>query len=281
MSLSDGFPWSHKDWVFTGYSLAGISTSVFCKTASLCFDVGQGLPFQLPARHVAITHAHLDHASGIPWLISQKNMNSQENTQFYVPEHLYGPLKEILRLWESVDEHQYKYHLRAVKPGDTVELDKQHGLRAFATPHRIPSQGYLLLHRKKRLREEFARGDRDAILRAKAAGIDPNETVEEPAVAFTGDTKIEFWESDPDVLRAKILFVEATFWDDAKPVEHARKWGHVHLDEVIELLPRIKSEKIVLIHASVRYSTRMLESILEKKLPRDQRERVVIFPRPL
>lgn len=281
MSLAEGFPYSHRDWVFTGFSLAGISTSVFCKTASLCFDVGQGLPFQLPARHVAITHAHLDHASGIPWLISQKNMNSQENTSFYVPEHLYGPIQEILRIWQSVDEHEYKYRMQALKPGDTVELDKQHSLRAFATPHRIPSQGYLLLHRRKRLREEFASGDKEAILRAKAQGIDPNEIVTEPAVAFTGDTKIEFWESDPDVLRAKILFVEATFWDDAKPPEHARKWGHTHLDEVIELLPRIASERIVLIHASVRYNMRMLESILEKKLPRAERERVVIFPRPL
>lgn len=281
MSLSDGFSWSHRDWVFTGYSLAGITTSVFCKTASVCFDVGQGLPFQLPARTIAITHAHLDHASGIPWLISQKNMNSQDNTLFLVPEHLYEPIQQILKIWQGVDEHQYKYRMRILRPGESVDLDKGLALRAFATPHRVPSQGYLLLQKKKRLKKEFEGATREAILRAKEQGVDPNEELTEPAVAFTGDTKIEFWESDPDVLRAKILFVEATFWDDAKPIDHARKWGHIHLDEVIELLPKITSEKIVLIHASVRYSTRMLESILEKKLPRAERERVVIFPRPI
>src|SRR5688572_4353238 len=102
MSLAEGFPWSHQDWNFTGYTLAGITTSVLCKTASVCFDVGQGLPFQIGARHVLITHAHLDHAAGIPYLIAQKNMNGQTGTGFYVPESLLGPLERILKIWEGV-----------------------------------------------------------------------------------------------------------------------------------------------------------------------------------
>jgi ribonuclease Z len=280
MSLSEGFRWSYEDWLFTGYSLAGITTSIYCRNANICFDVGQGLPFQNSARHILITHAHMDHASGIPYLLSQKNMNGQKETNLYVPEPFAGPLQEILKLWQSVDGHKYEYNLRGARPGVLYELDKLYCIKPFATPHRIPSQGYILYQKKKRLRSQFRELGEPAILEARKRGEDPNEAYLSPMVAFTGDTKKEFIDSDPDIARAKILFVEVTFWDDAKPVEHARSWGHLHFEELLEILPRLQNERIVLIHASIRYSTRYLEEILARRVPEGDRARVVLFPRP-
>ena len=281
MSLAEGFRWTYEDWNFSGYSLAGITTSLFCRNAGVCFDVGQGLPFQNSARHILITHAHMDHASGIPYLLSQKNMCGQKETNLYVPESFAGPLEQILQLWRSVDGHEYAYKLQAVRPGELFELDKLYSAKPFATPHRVASQGYLLYQKKKRLKAEFGGAGQDEILRAKSRGVDPNEFFLEPTVAFTGDTKKEFIDSDPDIARAKILFVEVTFWDEAKPVAHARTWGHMHFDELLDLLPRLKNERIVLIHASVRYTTKTLLEILERRLPENERGRVVLFPRPL
>ncbi len=280
MSLESGFAYSHGEWNFTGYSLAGITTSVFCKTASVCFDIGQGLPFQLPARFVLLTHGHLDHAAGLPYLIAQKNMNSQEGTIFYVPPGLKEPLEQILKIWQGIDQHEYKYKLHAAPPGVMVELDKNYCMRPFATPHRVESQGYLLFQKKKRLKEKFRGEGQSAILGAKAAGEDPNEQFLEPVVAFTGDTKIEFLDSDPEVALAMILFLEVTFWDEERPVESARKWGHTHIEEFFELLPRLKNGKIVLIHASARYSTTQLLAILDRRLSAEDKARVSLFPRP-
>ncbi|MGZ3720291.1 MAG: MBL fold metallo-hydrolase, partial [Bdellovibrionota bacterium] len=278
MSLAEGFRWSHQEWNFSGYSLAGITTSMFCRNASVCFDVGQGLPFQNSAKHILITHAHMDHAAGIPYLLSQKNMNGQKETNLYVPEALRDTLEQILKLWRSVDGHEYAYQLKAARPGELFEIDKLLSAKAFATPHRVPSQGYLLYQKKKRLKEVHRGASEDEIRRLIANGVEPNETVLEPKVAFTGDTKKEFLDSDPDIARAKILFVEVTFWDDAKPVEHARKWGHIHFDEFLEILPQLQNERIVLIHASVRYTTKTLMEILDRRLPPEYRERVVLFP---
>ena len=280
MSLAEGFSWAYKDWSFSGYSLAGITTSILCRNAAVCFDVGQGLPFQNSARHILITHGHLDHAAGIPYVISQKNMIGQKEVDFLLPPHLVDPIERILKIWQEVDQQEYSYRLRAAEPGRIMELDKLYCVKPFSTPHRVPSQGYVLYQKKKRLKQEFKSEGEEAILAARRRGEDPNEIFLDPAVAFTGDTKIEFLSSDPDVARARILFVEATFWDEAKPVEHARKWGHIHLDEVLEILPQLKNERVVLIHASVRYSTAQLEKILRQKLPPSERERVVIFPRP-
>ena len=155
MSLSDGFTWSYQDWSFAGYSLAGITTSIYCRNAGVLFDVGQGLPFQMGARHVLITHAHMDHAAGIPYLLSQKNIYGQKETNLLVPEAFAGPLEEILGLWRKVDGHEYGYKLVAARPGELYELDKLHCVRPFATPHRVPSQGYILYRKKTRLRADL------------------------------------------------------------------------------------------------------------------------------
>jgi ribonuclease Z len=160
-------------------------------------------------------------------------------------------------------------------------LDKLYSFRAFTTTHRVPSQGYILYQKKKRLKPSLQGAAAAEILAAKARGENPNEDYLDPVVAFTGDTQIEFIDSDPDVLCAKILFVEVTFWDDEKPVEHARKWGHIHIDEILAALPRLQNERIVLIHASVRYSTPYLQEILSRRLPKQDQERVILFPRPL
>ncbi|MGE3262035.1 MAG: MBL fold metallo-hydrolase [Bacteriovoracia bacterium] len=281
MSLERGFSWNFQDWQFTGYSLAGITTSVLCKNASACFDVGQGLPFQNSARRIFLTHGHLDHAAGIPYLISQKNMAGQKETDIFAPSSLVGPLEQILGIWQKVDEHKYTYSLKAAQPGEMIELDRFFSIKPFATTHRVQSLGYLLYQKKKRLKEAYRSLGQEGILAAKAAGENPNEDFLEPAVAFTGDTQIEFIDADPDLLKAKILFVEVTFWDEAKPVEHARKWGHMHFDELLAVLPRLKNERIVLIHASVRYTTPYLEQILRDRLPEKDKARVVLFPRPL
>jgi ribonuclease Z len=57
----------------------------------------------------------------------------------------------------------------------------------------------------------------EEIVEMRRRGEDPNESYLDPMVAFTGDTQIEFLDSDPDVARAKILFVEATFWTRKSP----------------------------------------------------------------
>ena len=280
MSLSEGFPWEYKEWRFRGYSLAGITTSIVCQNASVCFDVGQGLPFQIPAKRIFITHPHMDHASGLPYLLAQKSMVGLKDTRVFVPLSFLEPIKEILRLWQRVDEHEFSFRVEGVAPGTLHELDPLLAFKAFPTVHRVPSQGYILFEKKKRLKEEFSGLSQREILAAKNEGQNPNEEWWEPRVAFTGDTQIEFTESAEEALRAKILFVEVTFWDDKKSVEHARRWGHLHFDELLVNLHKFKNERIVLIHSSIRYSKGYLEKILRERLPESEQARVVLFPRP-
>lgn len=280
MSLAKGYSWTYKNLTLLGYSMGGISTSIAFPDADCVFDVAQGLPFQVPISNVLITHGHMDHASGIPYMISQKAMMGQLPPNIYVPEELERPMREIMRIWEAIDGHTYQFQLRTVKPGETRELKHPYFFRPFPTQHRVISQGYTVFERKKRLKPEYKNSTPHELGALRKQGLEIDDHFEEPIISFTGDTKIDFLD-DPVVKKSRVLVMEVTYWDAKKSVANAREWGHIHLDELLPKLDEIKCEKIVLIHASARYTTPYLLSILDARVPEQHKHRIDLFPRPL
>jgi ribonuclease Z len=280
MSLATGFTWTHKNIRLVGYSVAGISTSIVFPDAEVCFDVAQGLPFQMNIPTICISHGHMDHASGLPYVISQKSMMSQIPPTIYMPDSLVKPMTSIMRLYEQIDEFQYNYSFRTIRPGEEGQLKHPYFFKTFKTSHRVDSQGYTVFERKKRLKAEYRDLEPRALAQLRKDGGVLEEFLDEPVLSFTGDTRIEFLD-DPQVRASRVLLMEVTYWDDKKSVENARTWGHIHLDELIPRLEQLKCEKIVLIHASARYTTARLREILDARIPEHFKHRVELFPRPM
>ena len=278
MSLTVGAHWKYKGINIEGLSLSGIRTAFAIAEHSLGFDVAQGYPFSIPLKHHFISHAHMDHAAGIPYIISQKAMNRQPAAEFYLPSSQCEGMTKIMRLWEQLENHTYQFHFHPVTKGFQLELNKQFFVKAFPTVHRIESFGYTLFERTQKLRPEFLHCSREEILQLKAKGEILQNTLERPLFSFTGDTQIEFLEQEDWIKDSQVLFLEATYLDTKKSVAHAREWGHTHLDEILPRLKDIRSEKIVLIHSSSRYSWKEAQSILKERLPANEQERVLLFP---
>lgn len=270
--------WYFEDAELRGLSLSGIRTSIALPQLSLCFDVAQGFPFQFNIKRYFISHGHLDHAAGIPYLISQKAMNSLPPPVFYMPSSLIEPLQEIMSLWQKIEKHEYQYEFHSAEPGAVIEIDRQHFVRPFKTVHRIDSSGYTLFKKIKKLKPEYLNKSEAEIIQIKNQGHLIQDIHEIPWISFTGDTQIEFLSQADWIKKSKILIMEATYLDENKTREQARHWGHTHLDEVIERLDEIESERIVLIHTSSRYSFSMAQEILKKKIPQKHADRVVLFP---
>lgn len=280
MSLSTGFTWTHKNIRLVGYSVAGITTSIAFPDADVCFDVGQGLPFQIPYNNICITHGHMDHAHGVPYIIGQKAMMGQAPPTIYMPETLVRPLREIMRIWENVDGHTYQYQFKAPTQGEPYQLKGNFFFRTVPTFHRVPSQGYTVFERKKRLKPEYKDLDPFALGGLRKEGIELDENYEETIMSFSGDTTIEFLDN-PHVKQSRVIVLEVTYWDDKKSVENAREWGHIHLNEVLPRLESLKCERLLLIHASARYTTARLKEIIEDRVPEHWKDRISLFPRPI
>lgn len=282
MSLATGFPLLHDDLRLVGYSIAGMSTSIAFPEADVLFDVAQGLPFQTAYNTILLTHAHMDHASGLPYLISQKSMQKRPKPMIYMPEAAVEPLSKIMKLWEEIDEFEYAYEFKVAKPGEQIPLKPGYFAKTFPTYHRIASQGYTVFRKRKKLKDEFAKlakSDPQELARLRREGVTLETEVEENLVSFTGDTKIEFLQSD-QARQSRLLVMEVTYWDGKKSVENAREWGHIHLEEFLHALPQIEAERIVLIHVSARYSTKDLREIIDARVPEHLKPKLVIFPRP-
>ncbi|MDG0816167.1 MBL fold metallo-hydrolase [Bdellovibrio svalbardensis] len=278
MSVKAGESWSYQKYKFHGLSLSGIRTAIAMPELSLSFDVAQGYPYLLNLKNFFISHGHLDHAAGVPYIISQKAMTSQEAGKFYMPKSLVEPLDQIMKIWEKIEGHQYKYEFIGVEADDEIYLNAQTYVKVFPTTHRVDSFGYTVFEIHKKLKAELQGLSQDEIVDLKRQGHEVNELQHIPVVSFTGDTQIEFLNSRPWVRDSKILLMEATYLDSRKTIEAARQWGHTHLDEIIPRLQDIKSEKIVLIHLSSRYSDTEVKKIIQQRIPAEYQDRIEVFP---
>ena len=270
--------WSHARLSFGGISTAGIATAIKIKELGLCIDVANG-PFSLTGvGRFLITHGHLDHCAGLPYLLSQKALNRHKPALIYGPPAFIEKMQTILELFQQMEDHRYSYELIAVDFNSDYELKNGCFFRAFPTFHRVPSNGYTIFRRQKKLKEEYAGLSRESLLEAKARGELIESTRQEPIVSFSGDSRIEFLDGPDFIRKSKILFLEASFLDDKRTLDETREWGHTHLDEIVGRLKRIEAEKIVVYHLSARYRRRDVEKLIAEKIPAEERERMVIFP---
>lgn len=258
-------------------SVGGVETCYRLPRFRLNLDIGRCPPGAEREPTLLLTHAHIDHAAGLPYYVSMRGMMSAPPPTVYCPAHDRDALWAILKGWAGLQADADRCELIGVTPGERIPLGKSTCAQTFRSPHRISTLGYTLMRTTRRLKPEL-RGRTEAeiaeIARAGHAVQDEHEVAE---ICFPGDTTADVVDREPTVTTARVLLLECTFVGDDVGPERARKSGHVHLDEIAARADRFENEAIVLTHFSRRYSAVQIAERVRAALPEDLLERVTLL----
>jgi ribonuclease Z len=257
----------HKDLTIEGYSRAAVQTYWRIPEMKIGFDLGaQPWDFMGTALWF-VTHTHLDHIAALPVYVARRRMMKMEPPTIYLPEAAIEPVDRILKLFTRLDRGRMPCQLLPVKPGDEIEISREHVVTACATKHTVPSMSFIVWERRRKLKPEYQHLSGNEIRDLRLSGTEVTSEQRMPRVAYLGDSSPEGLDNCPALFEAQILITEMTFVAPRHRKEKIHKFGHIHLDDLLERRDRFKNELIIASHFSTRYNSKQIRQHVERAVP--------------
>lgn len=267
----------HKGLTIEGYSRAAVQSYWRIPELKLGFDMG-GTPWSfMGTQTFFLSHAHLDHMVALPAFVARRRMMKMEPPTIYVPAEVVDPVRRMLNSWQKLDRGRMVCDLIGVEPGDELELSREHVATVFATKHTVPSRGYVVWDRRKKLKAEYQGLLGEQIRDLRYSGEEVTEEQRVPLVCYCGDTAPAGLDDEPAVYQSRILITEMTFFRPEHRKDKIHKFGHTHLDDIVERADRFENELIILAHFSTRYHEDQVRRALKRQLPKSLRDRVMLW----
>ena len=267
----------HGGLTIEGYSRAAVQSYWRIPELKIGFDLGaqpwdfMGTPTWL------VTHTHLDHIAALPVYVARRRMMKMEPPTIYLPAEAVEDVRRLLLVFQRLDRGRMVCQLHGVTAGQEIDLSREHVVTAFATTHTIPSVGYVVWERRNKLKPEYHGLSGDQIRDLRLSGVAVTHEVRTPILAYTGDTSPAGLDSCQAAYEAKVLITELSFIRPNHRREKIHKFGHMHLDDLLERADRFKNELIVCAHFSTRYHPQEVRKLLDAKLPESLRSRVKLW----
>jgi len=260
-------------------SLGGVYTSLQVPELSAVFDVGMALRSFAASRTLFLSHAHVDHLGALPALLGMRALVGKTRPiKAFMPMEIVDDVKEVLSTWTRLQRYDLSVEAVGMSPGDEHQLQKDVWVQAFRTHHPVPSLGYQLFRRTRKLFPQFQKLPGAEIGRLRRAGTEGmfREKIHRE-LAYATDTLVEVLDHEPALYDSKVLILECTFLDERKNRKDSRAGCHIHLDELLERAHLFKNEALVLMHFSQIYKPSEVVEILRAKCPPELFARIIPF----
>lgn len=254
------------DLTLEGVSRAGDETWFRVHPPGIAFDAGRGAPELAGVRQLFLSHGHLDHALGVPFVLSQRAMHRTGETRVYCPAAVAEELERLVRAASRLEGVGYRASIEPLVPGQRVEVGRRLLVEAFAVDHVVPGLGYHLIERRRRLKAALRELSGAEIVARKQAGEEVEEESEVVRLSYCGDTGVGVLAGEPRLFTSEVLLLECTFLGP-QAREKGRRFGHLHVEELAEHAASFRNRHLVLHHLSRRFRPAELRAEAERLMP--------------
>ncbi|MDX1584043.1 MAG: MBL fold metallo-hydrolase [Thermoanaerobaculia bacterium] len=271
----------HDGLTIEGKSIAGNETYFRVKELGLALDVGRCPDFLVGIRNLFITHAHVDHALGVPFHAAQRKLQQLPPSRIHVPSEALDDFRSLIDAYERLQQTEYRLDLIGMSSGDEKKIRRDTVVRAHDATHSIPARAWEIIEIRETLRRELRGLENEEIRDRRLAGEEISETKRISRVFYTGDTDRRILESGGAIFRSKILIIECSF-TSADDLERASRYRHIHLDDIFEFADQFGNERVWLTHFSLRDRPEEIVERIDRRCPVALRNRIrFAFPPPL
>jgi ribonuclease Z len=257
----------HKGLTIEGYSRAAVQTYWRVPELKLGFDFGAQPWSFMGTGTWFVSHTHLDHIASLPVYVARRRMMKMEPPTIYLPQHAVEPVERLLKIFTRLDRGRLPCRLVALQPGDEIELSREHVVTVSATTHTLPSLGFVVWERRRKLKAAYLGLPGEQIRDLRLSGTEVTDEIRMPLVAYLGDSSPEGLDRCPAMFDARVLITEITFVHRSHKKDKIHKYGHIHLDDIAERRELFKNEIIIAAHLSTRYTAKQVVRLVERKFP--------------
>ena len=182
------------------------------------------------------------------------------------PHQIAPGLEDLLELHARLEGGKsYEIEVVAVESGTRHILRRDMDLVFFPTDHWVPTVGARLLWRRRHLLPGLADLTGEEIARRRAAGETVTEEIDTNLLAYCADSGPGILEDQLEALTAEVVLIECSFFRPGDR-DRAARYGHMHLEDLLGAVDRIRCRHLVMLHASRRHRLREVEKYLEEQL---------------
>ena len=258
----------HKELTIEGYSRAAVQTYWRIPELKIGFDLG-GQPWSFMGTPTwFVSHTHLDHLAALPVYVARRRMMKMEPPVIYLPEQAIETVRanpEVVHAAGSRPDAVRAASAAAGRRNRTVARARRDrlghqahgavaGLRGLGAAAKAasPSIAQLAGHEIRDLR---------------LAGTEVTEERRIARVAYLGDSSPEGLDATPAMYEAQVLIMEMTFVAPSHRKDKIHKFGHIHLDDIVERRERFHNEVVIASHFSTRYPAKRIKDLVARALP--------------
>jgi ribonuclease Z len=257
----------HKDLSIEGYSRAAVQTYWRIPELKIGFDFGAQPWSFMGTPTWFVSHTHMDHLIALPVYVARRRMMKMEPPVIYLPEAAIEPMQRVMRLLSRMDRGRLPCTLLPANPGEEIELSREQVVTVSATTHTVPSLGFVVWERRRKLKPEFHGLPGEKIRDLRLGGTDVTAEVRIPRLAYLGDSSPAGLDACPAMFEAEVLIMELTFVSPKHRRDKIHKFGHMHLDDFMERRDQFHNQLIIASHFSTRYHHNQIREHVAKALP--------------